>query len=290
MDTGKVRPARQAGGFYSDDPNELRSEVAGYIEAAAPEPRLAQALGGGAQFPGWVTPHAGHRFSGATAGHVYRRLRDWAPEVVVLVAPSHHAAFPVASVWNGPAYATPLGEYPIDRPLAAALAGELPGLQCQLQAEALEHSIEVQVPFLQVACPGARMLPLLVGSQDRGRMQQLAEAMGRALERAGYADGRRKVAFLASSDGFHGYVLKECLASDDRLAEAIEAMDESALYGSGGGGDSLACGRGAIAAVMAMARHFGATRGEILDRSTSADAMPHHDGQWVVGYVAAEFR
>lgn len=289
MDAGKVRPARQAGGFYSDDPDELRSEVAGYIEAAPQGARQAAGLGG-AMFPGWVAPHAGHRFSGATAGHVYRRLRDWAPDVVVLVAPSHHAAYPVASVWDGSAYATPLGEYPIDRPLAAALSQELPGLQCQPLAEEREHSIEVQVPFLQVACPRARMLPLLVGSQDRGAMLQLAVAMGRALERIGYADGRRKVAFLASSDGFHGYVLKECLASDDQLAQAIEAMDESALYRSGGGGDPLACGRGAIAAVMAMTRQFGATRGRILHRSTSADAMPHSDGQWVVGYVAAEFR
>jgi len=281
MSKGTARPPSQAGAFYTADPEELRHEVEGYITAApareTPRPPL-----------GFVAPHAGYRFSGSTAGHVYGQLRALRPEVVVILAASHRARFPHPSIWDGEGYRTPLGVCPTDVALVDGLHQSMPGIECQRHADAAEHSLEVQVPFLQVACPDARMVPILMGATDRSDAEALAEAILQAVGGAETAQ-RGRVAFLASSDGYHGYRLAECKTSDARLAKALEAMDVKSTYGLTASGDPMACGRGPIAVVIDVCRNLGATQGTILNQSTSADFIAHSDGQWVVGYTAAMF-
>ncbi len=275
------RPAAQAGAFYTGDAEALRQEVERYIEEAAPVAVSAPPVG-------FVSPHAGYRFSGATAGHVYRQLRDLAPETVFVLAPSHRASFPLASMWDGPAYSTPLGDYPIDMDIVEQIRQALPGIECQRHAEAREHSLEVQIPFLQVACPEAKFVPLLIGAQDRANTEALVEGLARAVEGMEWAE-RGRLALVASSDGYHGYSHEECLDSDALLAEAVRSMDVDALYGSAPSGHALACGRGPIVAVLQLSKRLGASEAQVLDRSTSADTIPHREGDWIVGYLAAMF-
>lgn len=281
MNGQTARPATQAGAFYTGDPEALRREVENYIESAPPRTSAETPVG-------FVSPHAGYRFSGATAGHVYRQLRDLAPRAVVVLAPSHHASFPLASIWDGPAYATPLGHCPIDQEIVAALRARIPEIQCHTRAETQEHSLEVQIPFLQVACPNASLVPLLVGDQDRASIEALTEKLEGVFQESDWAD-RGEIALVASSDGYHGYYLEECRSSDARLAEAIQSMDPEALYGSTPSGHSMACGRGPIAVAMELSKGLGAQKAVILDQTTSADAITHRDGEWVVGYTAAVF-
>jgi AmmeMemoRadiSam system protein B len=215
-------------------------------------------------------------------------LQSLAPEVVFVLAPSHHASFSHPSIWDGPAYATPLGDYPIHPEIAERLRQTLPGIRCETWAERQEHALEVQIPFLQVACPNAQMVPLLLGSCTSQNTDEVADGIEQVLRQENLTE-RGRVALVASSDGYHGYHLRECQASDAHLAKAIEQMDRQALYGSTPSGDPMACGRGPISVVIEISRRLGATRGVILNQTNSADAVPHSDGQWVVGYLSAMF-
>ena len=282
MSTAAPRPAGQAGRFYEADPERLRNEVEHYIEDAPDRTP-------GAKPVGFVSPHAGYIFSGPTAGHTWRQIRALNPSRVFILAPSHHASFPAASVWNGPAYTTPLGECPIDRQAADALARHLPDITCHEEAELAEHALEVQIPFLQVACPDAQIVPMLVGSHGPRDSEQLAEGIAVACDDLGIAAPADAV-FVASSDAYHGYSEHECLASDDHLARAVETLDADTLYSQVQTHAAQACGLGPIAAVMRLARHFGATEGVVLDHATSADAMPGRgSGDYVVGYLSVMF-
>ena len=276
--TGQVRPATQAGAFYPADPEELRGEVERYIDAAATHDLAAKAVG-------FVSPHAGYTFSGATAGHVYRQLRAAPPRRVFVFAPKHRPAREPASVWDGTAYATPLGEYPVDQETVAALRDAIAGLGCEARAHKDEHSLEVQVPFLQVACPDAQLVPILVNDQGAGNIESLVKGVWAVCEGMERSD----VAFVASSDAYHGYSLEACRASDSHLAELLEGADVDALYRDLYAEKAAACGGGPIAAVISLARRLGVERGTILHQSTSADAIPHRAGSYVVGYVAAMY-
>jgi len=283
MSPSTIRPPSQAGAFYPAHPQVLRREVETCINEA---PLLLQP-----DTPppiGFVSPHAGYAFSGSTAGYTYRQLQALAPEIVFVLAPSHHASFAHPSLWDGPAYATPLGDYPIHSKLADRLRQTIPGACCETWAERQEHALEVQIPFLQVACPNAQLVPLLLGSCSPQSMDEVANGIEQVLREENLTE-RGRVALVASSDGYHGYHLRECQTSDSQLAKAIERMDRQALYGSTPTGDPMACGRGPIAVVLEVSRRLGATRGMILNQTNSADAVPHSDGQWVVGYVAALF-
>jgi AmmeMemoRadiSam system protein B len=278
MESTGVRQPSQAGRFYPSTPADLRGTVEPYLESAPLQNPLSKPIG-------FVAPHAGYPFSGPTAGHVYRQLRELDPEIVFVIAPSHYASFPLASIWHGTAYATPLGECPIDRDMVAALREKVPEIKCREETERREHSLEVQVPFLQIACPQARLVPLLIGDQEHANIRLLAEGVYSVC--SDVEAGR--IAFVASSDAYHGYSLADCKASDRRLAEDLESLDVEALYNDVRQGVTMACGRGPIALTMILAKRMGASRGTILHQSTSADTVPHNEGDYVVGYLGAMF-
>ncbi|MBN1866341.1 AmmeMemoRadiSam system protein B [Candidatus Sumerlaeota bacterium] len=278
MSTLPVRPAAFAGRFYPASPKELRGEVERFIRSAPPPTDSGPPLG-------FVSPHAGYAFSGPCAGHVYRWLSEKPPEIVFVLAPSHHGSFSGASIWDGPAYATPLGECPIDLETVATLRKQGCGFECRRWEEQQEHSLEVQVPFLQVACPEARLVPLLIGQQIRPNIQPLADAIEAALKER-TAD---TFALIASSDAYHGYSIEECRANDERLAADLSAMDVEALYEDSMSRRAMACGLGPIAAAMDVSKRLGARRGAILKQATSADATPRGPQDYVVGYIAAAF-
>ena len=278
MSTHSVRPAAHAGRFYPFGAQELRHEIERYIEAASPQTGEAPAIG-------FVSPHAGYTFSGPCAGHVYRQIQALRPEIVFVLAPSHHGSFSEPSIWDGKAYATPLGEYPIDRETVEKIKQHRPGIGCHRWEEEQEHSLEVQIPFLQVACPDSRLVPILIGQQMKQNICTVADTIEAAVQ----GRARGTYAFVASSDAYHGYSLDECHASDARLATDVQAMDIEALFEDSMSRRTMACGLGPIAAVIDASKRLGAKRATILNQATSADAMPRGPQDYVVGYLAAMF-
>ncbi|MCX7013455.1 MAG: AmmeMemoRadiSam system protein B [Candidatus Sumerlaeota bacterium] len=278
MDAKKIRPAVQAGRFYPEDREELESAVQSYLRDAkkATLDSLPRAL---------LAPHAGYDFSGATAGCAYRQIEGMEIERVVAVAPSHHAHFVGGSIYDGEGYATPLGVVPLDVELIADLRRTSTLFRHAPLAEAQEHSLEVQLPFLQVGLGSFRLVPILMGDQSEENAMAMAEALLGTLERHLPVS----TIFVASSDLYHGYDYDECRVMDRRFEETLRWMEPRRLLREVSAGSCMACGAGPIAAVMEMARRVGATQARVLRQTTSRDANPDYSSGYVVGYAAAVF-
>lgn len=161
-ETPKVRPPAVAGSFYLADPAALSKMVDGFLAKANQAPLDAVAL---------VAPHAGHEYAGQVAAYAYASLKGRKIDRVVLIAPSHYEAFRFASVYDGSAYSTPLGQVPVDRAFAAKLASmspliKLSGLGHTPSPDKLEHSVEVQLPFLQRTLGQFQLVPIVMGDQS----------------------------------------------------------------------------------------------------------------------------
>jgi len=270
-----VRPSSIAGHWYPGRPRELGAAVDGYMDAA-----------GAARPEGWlvalVAPHAGYRYSGAVAGHAFALARRASVDVIAVVGPMHEPA-PGAVLTSGHrAWATPLGPVAVDRDAVRAvddlLRAELGAGLVPLRNDA-EHSVEIELPFLQRAVPGAfRLLPLMV----REQRLEVARALGRALASA--LRGRRGL-LVASTDLSHYYPQPLANRFDAELLRRVEAFDPEAVLRASDEEAGFACGRGALAAVLWAARELGATTARVLRYATSGDAS----GDWdrVVGYGAA---
>src|SRR5258706_927098 len=181
-----IRKPAVAGTWYPGDRVSLVSEVEGYLTDVVPVevPGRLVAL---------ISPHAGLRYSGPVAAHAYARLRGRRDLTVVIVGPSHRAHFDGVIVYARGAFGTPLGEIPIDEALAEALLAADAVLLDEPSPHRDEHSLEMQLPFLQHLVPGLRIVPLLMGSQERGEVAALAGPLRRALP-------GRDALLVASSD------------------------------------------------------------------------------------------
>jgi AmmeMemoRadiSam system protein B/AmmeMemoRadiSam system protein A len=272
---GEVRGPVVAGAFYPGGAAALADDVDRYMEAAG-----AAKLDG--ELVALISPHAGYVYSGGVAAHAYVLLRQRSFDTVIVVAPSHRFGFAGASVYGGDGYATPLGVVPVDRELADAISSASPTLRYEPRAHLGEHSLEVQVPFLQRALGGFRMVPIVMGGQSESDAQLLADALAAAVrERSGMG----RILLVASTDlsHFHGY--EEAVALDSVVLDAVNAFDPEGLLGALGRGDCEACGGGPMAAVMMAARTLGADTARVLKYANSGDVTG--DMTQVVGYMAA---
>jgi len=226
-----------------------------------------------------VAPHAGYVYSGLTAAHVFARLDI--PPVVVILAPNHTgvcAARGGASLWEAGAFRTPLGDVPVDEPLAAALLEASALVGVDHTAHAREHAVEVEVPFLQVRRPDVRIVPIVLAWDAWDGCRGLGEALADVTAR-----WSEPVLLLASSDLTH-YEPARAAERKDRLAlEAVSALDgEELLRRCTREGISM-CGRAPTATVIAAARTLGAVRAEVVHYSHSG--MVTGDDAAVVGYA-----
>ena len=228
---------------------------------------------------GLVSPHAGIVYSGGVAAHAYACLRGQPASTVVLVGPSHRVAFEGVSVYARGAFETPLGEIPVDEEAAAALLAEGPPLVDFPSPHRDEHSLEMQLPFLQVVMAGVRIVPLLMGSQVRDE----AEGLGRALAASLAA---REAVLVASSDLSHYHPAPVANRLDAEVVSDVERLDAEGLMRRLESSPEHACGGGAIVAVLSAARALGADRATILRYADSGDAG-ERDKSRVVGYLAA---
>jgi len=269
--TVTLRPAVFAGQFYDRDPDRLRAQVDWLLDnAPAPEARPEKVLA-------LIVPHAGYVYSAQTAACAYALVRGKPYETVVIIGPSHQAGFDGCSVWPEGGFETPLGVAAVD----AALAGNIrrvSGFSFVPEAFAKEHSVEVQVPFVQRALPGAKIVPIVMGFQNRRTVQALAAALVKA------CDGKR-VLVVASTDMSHFLSKERAAALDADTISLVRSAKTETLLRKIEAGDNIMCGGGPVVAVLLYAQKTGAVRVEVLRHSDSADAGGPSDS--VVGYLAA---
>ncbi len=266
-----VRRPAVAGMFYPGNRRALAEAVDGYLaEARLPEPnRLSNVRA-------VITPHAGYIYSGPTAGYAFRALRSSLPAgdmTVYLLGPAHRVWFNVVSTGDFDAFATPLGEAPVDKERLTALWTLRTHFQALPNTHQGEHSLEVQIPFLQRATEQFSLVPLLFGEVD-------ARAVGGELTSVLATEPGARV--VVSSDLSHFEPYEAAQQMDRALLQDVLAGDERAVESNRHG----ACGRAPIVALMEIATRLGWTP-HLLDYRNSGDTAG--DRGRVVGYAAIAY-
>jgi AmmeMemoRadiSam system protein B len=276
MDCGSVRAPAVAGAFYEADPARLRSQVEWCFDHRI-GPQARPRPWGHRRVIGLVVPHAGLMYSGPVAAHAYLCLAgSVAPEVVVIVGPDHYGLGSPIAVAPHRAWRTPLGEVRVDHPAKTALAER--GLAQDGRGHAHEHSVEVQLPFLQYLGYGGCVIPVVMAAQDRATVRRLADAL--AAVGAGLA-----VTLVASTDLSHYLPHERAVAADRPILDALLAGDGEMLLEVVARQRLTMCGAGPAAAVLEACRRLGATSFRLLRYATSGDTGGGYDS--VVGYAAA---
>jgi hypothetical protein len=260
----RVRSPAVAGLFYPEDPQELRKTV---------EAQLAQApaQGGVGCLKAVIVPHAGYVYSGAVAAVAYAQLASLRDVVrrVVLVGPSHRVAFDGLAVSAVDAFETPLGLVEVDRPAVERVLA-LPQVQVLDAAHAREHSLEVQLPFLQQVLSEFRLVPLVVGNATAEEVAEVLESVW----------GEAETLVVVSSDLSHYLPYDAAQALDRATARAIERLEPAEIH------FDQACGRLPVQGLLLAARRHG-LHAQTLDLRSSGDTAGSRDS--VVGYGAYAF-
>ncbi len=265
-----------AGTFYPQDPEELRD----YIRELFVSPRGPGALpdckSGFKRNVGIIAPHAGYVYSGAVSAHAYLQAAFYGcPDLVVLIGPNHTGLGGAISLWPMGYWLTPLGRVKVDENAANALVDAFPWVKIDTQAHAFEHSLEVQIPFLQFTIgTGFQLLPICLGVQKKEVVLKLAAALKEVLK-------SRRYWFVASTDLNHYENHEETLMKDKKVIEAIQKKDVDALYESVEKYSVSMCGYGPVATLLEM----GFEEVKILAHSTSGEVSGDYENE--VGYLAA---
>jgi len=253
--------------FYPGDPAHLRSAMEMLVPTVAEEEKK-EALA-------VVMPHAGYVYSGATAGATISRVR--VPETVLIMGPNHHGRG-AALAMGTEDWRMPLGAVPVDRPLATAILQHSAQVVEDSEAHLLEHSLEVQVPFLQQVQPRLRIVPLVVSHIPYDLCRTVARDLAAAIRAQ-----RQAVLIVASTDMSH-YESRQQAAKKDRLAiERILALDPQGLYATVLGSRISMCGVIPTTIALLAALELGATRAELVRYTDSGEASG--DTSQVVGYA-----
>ena len=279
----KVRRPCQAGAFYAGTAESLKRQIENcFLHNLGPReiPEIVKV--GTRRITGLICPHAGYMFSGPVAAHAYYKLAlDGKPDVVVLFGPNHTGYGSALAVMNEGFWRTPLGDVEVDGELADQIVRESSIVDVDDSAHHYEHSIEVQLPFLQYLYGSDfKIVPICFSMQDLSSAKEVGEAVAKVL--AG-----KNVVIIASSDMTH-YEPQESAERKDKIAlEAVKAMDAARLYSVIETHRISACGYGPIAALITTAKIFGVKEAKLLSYRTSGDVSGDYSS--VVGYAAVCF-
>lgn len=259
------RPA-VAGQFYPGSPEQLRAFL---YDAVRTLPDLKPVVG-------VVSPHAGYVYSGKVAGAVYGQIE--VPDVAVLLGPNHTGLGTRASLMARGAWATPLGHVSIDEDLADTLRQSCPILEEDSLAHAHEHSLEVQLPFLQYRNPRIRIVPITFMLESLAEVQEAAAGIADAL--SGWPG---RVLLVASSDMTHYEPQERAKEKDDKAIAHVLRLDGEGLLDTTKRHKISMCGVIPTSVMLLASKRLGATRGELVAYATSGEVSGDH--QSVVGYA-----
>jgi MEMO1 family protein len=268
-----IRKSAIAGSWYPGKPSVLKQDIEKYF-ASVPDTDLA------GEIAGLIAPHAGYIYSGPVAAHAYKLVIGEKYDAVVVVGPSHRVAFRGVSVWDEGGYETPLGIIPVDGSLARDIKKFGSTVDMIPAAHTQEHSLEIQLPFLQVALGKFSFVPLVMGDQGAQTCSDLASAIYQA------APGR-KILIVGSSDLSHFHDYRTASQMDAVVLNYVREGNASGLLRCLESDECEACGGGPMAVTMLVAEKLGAINRKILKYANSGDVTG--DKNSVVGYAAAVY-
>lgn len=277
-----TRESAFAGRFYPKDPTKLKRTIENlFHHELGPGDTLSGPVGERRALLGVTVPHAGYRYSGPIAAHAYYELfQDGLPDTFIILGPNHSRMGNPISVFSKGAWRTPLGEVKIDEELASALIEGKP-LSGGKMAHSGEHSIEVQLPFLQfVFQKDFKIVPIACMNQNKEKMKAVTEQIIQSVE-----ETERDIAIIASTDMSHYVSYEKAQESDRRALKLIENLEIGELYEMIAKDYSM-CGYGPTAVLMGCAKHWDALGGT-LAYATSGDVTG--DKSQVVGYATVAF-
>ena len=270
-----VRPSPIAGTWYEGNPKALARMVDQYLDQA----ELPELSG---KVIAVIAPHAGHVYSGPVAGYAFASVRGTTPDIVAVLSPMHQPYYETLLTTAHSAYETPLGRVPVDSDIVAILDSRLRtslGYGLTPVAYDHEHSLEIELPFLQRALgAGFKLLPVMVRTQSAQVSQQLGADLAETLR-------GKKALIVASTDLSHFYSQDEAVAFDTEMLHRIESFSPEEVFSAEKDKRGFACGLGALTAVLWAAKAMGASTVKVLRHATSGDVTGDYSS--VVGYGAA---
>lgn len=265
-----IRAPAVAGHFYPSDPRELAAEIDLLVPANTSKvPAL-----------GCIVPHAGYMYSGQVAGEVYASVQI--PSRCVLIGPRHFPGGQSIAILTEGAWRTPLGEASIDSSLAGKLARATPLLRADSIAHEREHSLEVQIPFLQRLVPDFQFVPIVLASERYESLEKLGQAIAAVISMV-----RERVMLIASTDMNHYESDVITRTKDQKAIDKILALDPHGLYDVVRNEDISMCGYAATVASLLALIQIGAKEAKLVRYMTSGDITG--DRAEVVGYAGVTF-
>jgi len=278
MKTPKIRKAAWDGTFYPADPEKLGKMIEDFW-------KKGRSLKIPSQIIGLIAPHAGYEYSGQTAAAAYLQIRGREYNKVIILAPSHTEIFDGVSVYAGEYYETPLGLVKVDTEMAKEICAKNSNIKLsdtghRTFGNRAEHSLEVQLPFLQKVLKNKfEIVPIVFHDYSWQNCNALGNAISDVLN-------GKKVLIVASSDLYHGYAYEDCIRIDTETLKGIEAFDPENFCKVFHAAKYQACGAGTITALQVAAKNMGAKEVKVIVRTNSADVTGIKAG-WTVGYASA---
>jgi len=261
-----IRQPALAGQFYPDDPVELRRELGRLIAVQEPRQRVL----------GVIAPHAGYIYSGAVAGRVYGAIEI--PQTVLILGPNHHGVGARAALFPAGEWLTPLGSVPLNQKLATLIQQHAPMVEVDATAHRFEHSLEVQLPFLQYLRPDVSIVPICVGFGDLASCRVLGEGVASAI--AAYGE---PVLIVASSDMTHYESAAAAKRKDELAIREVLSLNPEGLLKSCREHGITMCGVIPAVIMLVAALKLGAINAKLLQYATSGDVTG--DDRQVVAYA-----
>jgi len=268
-----IKKSLIAGSWYPGNPRILERDILDYFKEVHDAPIRGEILG-------LVAPHAGYMYSGQVAAHAYKQITGKAYDVVFVIGPSHRSYFRGVSLFNQGGYETPLGIVKVHESIADRLLEGSPRISFLPDVHLQEHSVEIQLPFLQVVLGAFLFVPLIMGDQDEETCGMLADAIISGA-------GNLNILVVGSSDLSHYHNYEEALKMDRRILDHLGRMDEKGLLQDLQRGVGEACGGGPAAVTVMVAKRLGADKAAVLTYANSGDVTGDRSG--VVGYAASVF-
>lgn len=266
-----LRKAVYAGAFYDAKPADLSARIDGYLSGARDLPTP------GKEIQALISPHAGYVYSGQTAAHAYRLVQGNPYETVIVIGPSHQVGFDGCSIYLKGGFETPLGIAQVDEALAGEIA-RASGFSYIAAAHEREHSVEVQIPFIQRVLPQAKIVPIVMGYPTRRTITSLANGLAAVA-------ATKKILIVASTDLSHYLPKKEANDVDAKTISLVQNANTEMLINKLEAGQNIMCGGGPVASTLLSLKKRGAPHVEVLCYVDSSSI--NNDASGVVGYFAA---
>ena len=270
-----VRKPAVSGMFYPDNPAKLRKDIETYLGHAVINDVEENVVG-------IVSPHAGYMYSGQVAAYGFKTIAKKPYDVVILIGPSHKVYFDGVALWDRGSFETPLGRVDIDEDIAQEIININGIIKANRDTHKEEHSLEVQLPFLQSVLDDFKIIPLVMGVQTTSTCKKLAQLLSDV-----FKNSTKRFLILCSTDLSHYYPSTKAKKLDSIIVGHLDTFNIPGMIQDIETGKTEACGAGPIIVTMMLSKTLGANYGKVLKYADSGDISGDKSG--VVGYVSAVF-